>query len=141
MRKFGSILLSVMIVLVSGCTFGPKTEVITQPTSFPIPTKAPTETITSTGTSTATVTSSPVAIEIKNFAFIPSTITIPKGTTVIWVQYDSAPHTVTSSVGKGFDSGTLDPGDTFSWTFNDVGAFSYICSFHPNMKGTIIVTQ
>ena len=140
MRKFGLILLSVMIVLVSGCTFGPKTEVITQPTSFPIPTKAPIETITSTETPTATITPATVAIEIKNFAFIPSTITIPKGTTVIWVQYDIAPHTVTSSSGMGFDSGPLSQGDTFSWTFKNTGIFDYVCSIHPNMVGKIIVS-
>ncbi len=140
MKKIGLILLLVMMVLISGCTYGPKTEVISQPTTTPMPIITPTETITSTETSSATVTPAPVAIEIKNFAFKPSTITIPKGTTVIWTQHDSVSHTVTSSVGKGFDSGTLNPGDTFSWTFNDAGTFSYLCSIHPNMKGTIIVT-
>jgi plastocyanin len=140
MKKIGLVLLLVMMVLISGCTYGPRTEVSSQPTTTPMPPTTPTEMITSTATSTATVTSVPVAIEIKNFAFNPSTITIPKGTTVIWTQNDSVPHTVTTSVGKGFDSGTLNPGDTFSWTFNDVGTFSYGCSIHPNMMGTIIVT-
>ena len=77
----------------------------------------------------------------KNFAFNPSTITIPKGTTVVWTNNDSVPHTVTSSAGMGFDSGTLNQGAIFSRIFNDVGTFSYGCSIHPAMKGTIIVTQ
>ncbi len=138
MKKIGLVLFLVLMVLISGCTYGPKTEVISQPTTTPMP-ATPTEMITSTATSTA-VTPAPVAIEIKNFAFNPSTITIPKGTTVIWTQNDGVAHTVTSSVGKGFDSGTLNPGDPFRWTFNDAGTFSYVCSFHINMKGTIIVT-
>jgi len=56
---------------------------------------------------------------------------------VTWVSFDGGvQHRVTYS---DFDSGNL-TGDTFSWTFNKVGTFSYSCSNHPNMIGTVIVT-
>ena len=143
MKKLGLILLLVLTVLISGCTYGPKTETISQPTATPITTTTPMATVTSTAmeTSTAAVTPAKTAIEIKDSKFNPSTITIPKGTTVVWTQNDSTPHTVTSSAGMGFDSGTLNQGAIFSRIFNDVGTFSYGCSIHPAMKGTIIVTQ
>jgi len=79
-----------------------------------------------------------VSVVIKNFAFNPSIITIPVGTTVIWTQIDNAYCTVT---GDGFDSGILGQGESFSWTFNNAGTYSYSCSFHPNMTGMVIVTE
>lgn len=75
-------------------------------------------------------------VNIENFAFNPATITVQKGTTVTWTQMDSAPHTVT---GNGFDSANLNKGQTFSWTFNETGTFSYKCSYHPAMSGEVIV--
>ena len=78
-----------------------------------------------------------VSVDIYGFAFNPSAITIPAGTTVIWTQMDSVDHTVT---GIGFDSGTLSQGQAFRWTFYDAGTYSYSCSIHPNMIGTVIVT-
>jgi len=125
----------VLAVLLSGCA-GPKTTTTTPvPTTQPTITQpAPTQTVA--GSPTQTLTAQPVAIEITNFAFVPATVTIPKGTTVIWTQKDSAPHTVK---GTGLDSGTLTQGQTFNHTFNEAGTFNYVCSIHAAMKGTIIV--
>jgi len=138
MKKILFIGLLVIIVLISGCTYGPKTETISQPTVMPA---VPTATVTETSveiTETATMTPSPVMVQIKSFAYNPATITVPKGTTVIWTQLDSGvQHTVTSS---DFDSGNLNAGDTFKWTFNKVGTFSYSCLNHLNMIGTVVVT-
>ena len=125
----------VLAVLLSGCT-APKTT-----TTTPVPTTQPTitqpsPTQTLTGSPTQTLTAQPVAIEITNYAFVPATVTIPKGTTVIWTQKDTVSHTIT---GTGFDSGPLSQGDTFSQTFNDAGTFNYHCSIHATMTGTIIV--
>jgi amicyanin len=80
-----------------------------------------------------------VYIKIKNFAFDPATITLKVGTTVTWINEDSASHTITSE-GK-FDSGILNKGDTFSYTFNEAGTFEYICTLHPKMKGRVIVEE
>ena len=78
------------------------------------------------------------SVEIADFAFSPAELTVPAGTTVTWTNNDSAPHTVTSDDGA-FDSGRLDEGDTFEFTFEEAGTFAYHCDFHPNMTATITV--
>ena len=77
---------------------------------------------------------------IEGFAFSPGTIEIKVGTTVTWTNNDSAPHTVTSSDGM-LDSGRLEQGATFSYTFDTAGSFDYFCEFHPNMTGTVVVSE
>ena len=76
-------------------------------------------------------------VDIKNFAFSPVALTVKKGDSVTWTNNDSTTHTVTSS--GNFDSGQLAPGKTFSHTFSEAGTFSYGCSIHPSMKGTVTV--
>jgi plastocyanin len=80
-----------------------------------------------------------VAASIVDFAYDPGTIEIEAGTTVTWTNNDTVPHTV-SQVGGGFESGKMDPGATFSFTFDSPGTYEYFCQFHPNMKATVIVT-
>jgi nitrite reductase (NO-forming) len=72
--------------------------------------------------------------------FSPSVIVVVIGVnnTVVWTNNDNAPHTVTAS-GKVFDSGNMNPGDTFQYTFTTPGTYQYTCSYHPWMKGTVIV--
>ncbi|RPJ50379.1 MAG: hypothetical protein EHM21_05110 [Chloroflexi bacterium] len=77
---------------------------------------------------------------IQNFVFTPPSLTIPVGTTVTWTNEDQAQHTATAD-DKSFDSGPLAQGASFSFTFTKEGTFPYICTFHPNMVGTIIVTK
>ncbi|MBI3542895.1 MAG: cupredoxin domain-containing protein, partial [Deltaproteobacteria bacterium] len=62
------------------------------------------------------------------------------GTTVMWVNSDSMPHTATATDGS-FDSGTIAPGGNFMFTFNTPGTFPYFCSIHgaQSMSGTIVV--
>ncbi len=81
-----------------------------------------------------------VSVSIVDFAFNPKTITVPVGTTVRWTNNGSAPHTVTStSSPRAFDSGTLNPGDSFEFTFKTAGQFPYFCEIHPSMRGMVIV--
>jgi len=80
----------------------------------------------------------PAAVEIKDLAFSPATLTVAIGTTVTWTNQDSVNHTVTSRTGI-FDSGIMSRGDTYSLTFNDVGDFEYYCTLHPDMVGHVIV--
>jgi plastocyanin len=72
--------------------------------------------------------------------FTPSTITVVMGVnnTIIWTNDDSVPHTVTSDEGT-FSSGNLNPGDTYQFTFPAPGNYTYHCSYHPWMSGTVIV--
>jgi plastocyanin/sugar lactone lactonase YvrE len=79
-----------------------------------------------------------VAIEIKNFAFNQSSVTVPVGTTVTWTNHDTASHTVTAA-GGAFDSGNLSPGQSYSFTLEQTGSFAYACNYHPNMQGTVVV--
>lgn len=83
---------------------------------------------------------SPYVIEIANNAFSPSSLSVPAGSTVTWKNEDSYAHTVTMSGKGGFDSGNLDGGKTFSKTFTNAGTYSYACSIHPSMTGTVTVT-
>lgn len=94
----------------------------------------------STSSSNQSVTSTG-AITIKNMMFTPSQISILKGGTVTWTNNDSTAHTVVddlSNVG-GPSSGDIQPGSTYSFTFNKTGSFQYHCSIHPSMRGTIVV--
>lgn len=78
-------------------------------------------------------------VAIHDFAFEPKSITVPAGTTVVWTNKDEEPHTVTSA-GTGFTSSkALDTDDTYKATFSTPGTYTYYCSIHPHMVGTIIV--
>ena len=91
---------------------------------------------------TGSTTSTENSIEIKGFAFNPSTTTVKKGTTVTWTNKDNSAHTVTTTnAPESFDSGSLSKDKAFSQTFNTAGTYEYYCSIHPNMKGKLIVTE
>jgi plastocyanin len=77
-------------------------------------------------------------IVISGFAFSED-ITVPVGTTVVVRNDDSAPHTWTADDGA-FDSGNIDGGGTFEFTFTEAGTFAFHCNVHPSMTGTITVT-
>jgi plastocyanin len=84
-----------------------------------------------------------VSINMKDFEFAPKTMTLKKGTTVIFVNQDPAKHTVTEDSGK-FNSKDIQAGANFTFTFDEPGTFPYHCEFHGDkggvdMAGTIIV--
>jgi LPXTG-motif cell wall-anchored protein len=70
------------------------------------------------------------------YRFSPSSLTVNTGDTVNWTNNGADPHDVT---GSGLSSGTLNPGQGYSYTFDSAGDFSYICSLHPFMKGSVTV--
>jgi plastocyanin len=76
------------------------------------------------------------SVTIRDFSFGPSVITVNAGETVTWVNDGPSAHTAT---GSGFDTGTLKKGQSASHTFASAGTFSYHCSLHPFMKGTVTV--
>lgn len=79
-------------------------------------------------------------VNIDNFAFVPATLTVRAGSTVTWTNHDEEPHTVAASDGS-FHSPGMGTGGTFSHTFATAGTFDYVCSIHPMMHGTVVVTQ
>ena len=70
--------------------------------------------------------------------FSPASVSIAVGDTVTWHNTGQAPHNATGNNGT-FSTGTIDPGSSASHTFNSAGTFSYICTIHPNMTGTVRV--
>jgi plastocyanin len=75
---------------------------------------------------------------IKGMAFDPATITVTAGTTITWTNKDAIAHTVTSDT-KAFDSGSVNSGATFSFTFATAGTYSYHCAIHPSMVASVTV--
>jgi plastocyanin len=94
-------------------------------------------------TAPTTSTAGGNTIVIKNFAFDPSSLTVKSGTAVKWTNQDGASHAIVSDTGSPatFSSDSLSTGASYSFTFTQPGTYTYHCSIHPSMKGTIIVTS
>jgi len=82
-----------------------------------------------------------VAIEVVDIDYDPKDATVPKGATVKWTNTGNLPHTVTKQDGPGpdFDSGTLQPGDTYEETFTAPGKIAYHCTIHEGQDGSLTV--
>jgi plastocyanin len=80
----------------------------------------------------------PVQIVIKDFMFMPTSLTVKAGATVTWANKDDEPHTVVSDTGL-FRSGAVDTDETFTFRFEKAGTYHFACSIHPRMIGTIVV--
>ena len=86
-------------------------------------------------------------VSIVDFAFNPPTVTVPVGATVTWVNNGQAPHTTTSgtpgaaNAGAIWDSGTLQSGQSFSFTFTSAGTFPYFCRIHPQQMQASVTVQ
>jgi plastocyanin len=83
----------------------------------------------------------PNQIVIKDFHFTPETLTVKSGEKVTWINRDEEPHTVVS-VEKQFKKSTaLDTDQEFTITAGAPGTYTYFCSVHPKMTGTIVVEK
>ena len=85
----------------------------------------------------------PNEVAIKNFSFGPNKLTVKKGTKITWTNMDDAHHDITPTSGATdfVASHLLAKGETYEFTFDTVGTYSYKCSPHPYMKGAIEVTE
>jgi plastocyanin len=125
MKKSANLILVVSaIFFLGGC--GAQTSQPTPPAQSP---SQPAQSSGSTVGEGSTVT-------IKNFSFSPNALTVKAGTTVAWINEDSATHTIKSDA---FNSGNLSNGQKFEFKFEKAGSFDYSCGIHPSMKGKIIV--
>jgi plastocyanin len=86
----------------------------------------------------ASVAAASQTVQISDSAFGTAVLTVQVGDTVTWTNVDDRPHTVTSEDGT-FDSGNLDEGAAFSFTFTAAGTYAYLCEYHPDMRATIVV--
>ncbi len=75
---------------------------------------------------------------ISNSSFQPADITTGKGSLIVWKNNDAVSHTVTADDGS-FNSGEIKAGGSFDQRFDYIKTYSYSCSFHPEMKGTIVI--
>ena len=87
-------------------------------------------------TTGGTPTNYTTRVTIQNNAFTPSEVTVMVGGSILWVNSDEIVHTVTADDGS-FDSGDLQPGGTFGFTFNNVGPNPYHCKYHKEMAGLV----
>lgn len=128
----------VVLVVVAGARWAredPPAELADRTTPVTVPVTAD----AGTARPTRTTAASADVVRIVDFAFDAPTLTVPVGTTVEWVNEDSTTHQVVADDGA-FGSARLAPGDTFTFTFETAGEFSYACGLHPSMLGSITVT-
>jgi plastocyanin len=78
-------------------------------------------------------------VAVGDNTFSPGTIKVSVGDTITWNNGGAVAHTVTATDGADFDSGTLEPGKSFTFTADKAGTISYVCNFHAGMQGTIQV--
>jgi len=91
---------------------------------------------------TDTTAESGMVVNIKDFAFNPSTLNIKAGTKITWINNDQAQHKIISvSDEAGPSSDVLSQNDTYTYIFKKAGNFEYRCSFHPSMTGSVVVTE
>ncbi len=146
------IVVPLLVIAVAACA------PVSTPASAPAPTLAPAAAPTSAATSSnsasssaasgqATSQGSNASVSLKNIAYNPNSLTVHVGTTVVWTNDESngTPHTVTSGTPNSpsgtLDSATLNPGQSFNFTFSKAGTFTYYCKIHgASMTGTVTVT-
>ena len=92
------------------------------------------------GVSTVTSAAPPAAlsVDVKEFTFAPKQITVRAGQSITWVNDDEEPHTIVFDK-DATRSPVLDKGERYTHTFAAAGTFSYHCSLHPHMIGTVVV--
>ena len=76
-------------------------------------------------------------VRISDSTFEKPVLTVQVGDSVTWINVDDRPHTVTGD--GAFDSGNIDEGGSFSFTFTEPGTYAYICEYHPEMRATVVV--
>jgi plastocyanin len=128
----------------AGGAYGARSSSANAAPAAPAPANTPAPATTAAMPSVS-VADQPAVIKLVNFEFTPAQLTVKVGTTVVWTSEDNAPHTVTANDGS-FDSGNLQKGDSFKFTFTMAGKFPYYCAYHGTaggggMSGTITVTN
>jgi len=76
----------------------------------------------------------------QTWAYLPAQLAVKVGTKVSWANSGAAAHTVTADQSGLFDSGSIDPKASFTFSFSSPGTFAYHCTFHPWMKATVSVS-
>ena len=128
----------ILILLFGAWILTKSNNVVQAPTTTPTQTTMPSMSSMPSGSSASSQPVSSTSVTIQNFTFSPSTITVKVGDKVTWTNQDSIQHSATAD-DNSWDTGLLSQGKSGTVTFNKAGTFSYHCSIHPNMHGTVIV--
>lgn len=89
---------------------------------------------------TATGSGETVTVDIGDFVFDPTPVTISVGQSVVWENVHDQAHTSSGNGDQTWDSGPLAPGESSEpVTFDEAGTFTYLCGLHPFMEGTVEV--
>jgi plastocyanin len=127
-----------VIIFAIGFFDGRQMREVSETTS--VPAAAP---ISNSGTVTVDPTASPTnatsaaRVTIRLLKFSPDKIEVKSGETIEWANADLTPHTATAQ--GMFDSGAINAGASWSHIFTQPGTFPYVCTFHPEMKGVVVV--
>ena len=78
------------------------------------------------------------SVNIGDNFFDPPDAAIEPGSTITWTNNGALPHAVTADDGS-FDSGRLNPGDSYTVAFDGQGTVTYFCAIHPEMRGSVTV--
>ena len=124
-------LILVIAIVASGCS-----STTTTNTTNPAPVQVNNTTIINNPAPVNNPNPQTYTVNIQNNAFNPSSVQIPAGSTVKWINLDPIQH---EPKGNVFDSGPLSQNGVFEYTFNQTGTYNYVCAIHPSMQGTIIV--
>jgi plastocyanin len=124
-----SVLVFAAIAVAQSVPEGQNTTDVQNSTS--VPAKAPAQT-------NAPAQNSPATVNIHDHTFDPAALNVAPGTTVTWTNNDTEAHTVTADNGL-FDSGVIEPGQSYSTWLGGSGTVSYHCEIHPDMKGSVVV--
>jgi len=134
MKRIAPLLLAAAALVAAGC--GSSNKSSSSSSSSPAP--ATTTSSSTSGGTAAPSSGKTVTIDMKNIQFNPKTVTVKVGTTVKWVNQDSAPHNVT---GGPLHSPTFGNGGSFTYKAAKAGKISYVCTIHPGMTATLNVTS
>ena len=141
-RGFVIFIVLFSVFLAIGCTGSNKGQTTTPaetPGVTPVNTSVPTPNASGAPVGMSQTTRGKIIdVTIQGFAFNPATVEVSPGDTVRWTNKDSATHTVK---GSSFESGSLEQGNTYEFTFTEPGVYDYTCSIHPSMKGTVTVME
>jgi plastocyanin len=77
-------------------------------------------------------------VTIEAVSYTPDVLAVNVGDSIVWINKDPFPHTATSQDG-GFDSKAMAAGGSWTYRAERQGDFTYTCTFHPTMKGTVRV--
>ncbi len=124
-----------LCLALAGCGPAPTPTPTVTPTPEPRPTAAPTAAITF---------GEGLAVQISGQSYQPKALRVAAHSLVTWTNADPEEHSITQGEPgnrSGFDSGILEPNETFTFTFDEPGDYPYFCRIHNEMRGLVRVTE